>query len=340
MTTQRSSALEKSNIPGLKRGDYLFKYRKLDPRCLEILKKRELFFSSPAKLNDPFDCDLESIIRGTPEEIEVLWENCLDNYIKKHQEIERVFLRHLDERADPDGDHEDRHFWEQRFDNHTGRDRLLRIIENYVAELNKDVDQITPPERKMIMAELFSDLIQLSKTQFGICSMAGDVTNILMWSHYANNHTGVAFIFDTQTRIFEKQPGFSHRPVVYSHERKVDVAQEGWPDSFIQLYTRKATEWAYEKENRYISHNGPGPKKYKRHTLKGIVLGCRFSENLKAEPEHDLAKQLFNCLVKENEERRSGSKIQLYVAHKVVGAFALKLKRLHDVEALQKYFKQ
>ena len=161
-----------------------------------------------------------------------------------------------------------------------------------------------------------------------------------MWSHYAADHTGFALAFDTRTRIFVKQPGISHHPVDYSRERKVNVAKEGWPGSFIQLYTRKAQDWAYEQESRYICHNGSGPRKYKRHTLRGIILGCRFGENFRNAPKRKLSEDLFLLLEKENKERPSGSKIQIYLSHKVAGAFALKLKRLHDVEALQKYFKQ
>ena len=51
-----------------------------------------------------------------------------------------------------------------------------------------------------------------------------------------------------------------------------------------------------------------------------------------------LANELFSLLAKENQERRSGSKIQVYLAQKVGGEFALALKRLHNVAALEKHF--
>lgn len=33
----------------------LFKYRKFDKACLELLLNRELWFATPASLNDPFE---------------------------------------------------------------------------------------------------------------------------------------------------------------------------------------------------------------------------------------------------------------------------------------------
>ena len=107
----------------------------------------------------------------------------------------------------------------------------------------------------------------------------------------------------------------------------------------LELFGMKnsAEKW---KSVIFLGPTLSGSVKYKRHTLKGIILGCRFGENFNREPKRKMVGDLFSLLEKENKERRSGSKIQLYLAQKVVGTFALKLKRLHDVEALRKHFKQ
>ena len=318
---------------------FAFKYRALNERALEIISKRELYFPSPSVLNDPFDCDMDSLVDGSPEQLEELWDGCLEHLNQAYAKHSHIFSRYIDGQSDSREERDNYNFWRSRFDDHTGRDGVLRLIEEFHDQLNSGSED-NVHNRRAALKDFYDALIHFSKRKFGICSMAGNATNILMWSHYAADHTGFALAFDTRTRIFVKQPGISHHPVDYSRERKVNVAKEGWPGSFIQLYTRKAQDWAYEQESRYICHNGSGPRKYKRHTLRGIILGCRFGENFRNAPKRKLSEDLFLLLEKENKERPSGSKIQIYLSHKVAGAFALKLKRLHDVEALQKYFKQ
>lgn len=327
-----------SNNRGLSEDKLVFKYRGLDERALQIITKRELHFSAPSSLNDPFECDLESLVEGSTHQLENLWEQCRDEFIAVRQAEELEYVRYRDGFADPRDKRNDHNFWRKRFDDNSGRDSVLDFIDEHDSLLAADRAEGAPARRNAVLKDFYAALIRDSKRRFGICSMAGDAKSILMWSHYAANHMGLVLVFDTKTRIFEKQPGISHRAVTYSRERKVNVAKEGWPESFIQLYTRKAEGWAYEKESRYISHNGPGPKKYKRHTLKGIILGCRFAENLTSAPKRKLVEDLFNILAKENQERRSGSKIQIYLAQKVQGAFALNLKRLHDTAALHAHF--
>jgi hypothetical protein len=43
-------AVDKGNMP-----NPLYKYRSFNQRSLQILKKGEIWFSSPLKFNDPFD---------------------------------------------------------------------------------------------------------------------------------------------------------------------------------------------------------------------------------------------------------------------------------------------
>src|SRR5690349_10772160 len=46
--------------------DTVYKYRTFSPRSLEIFEKREVYFSSPTQLNDPYDCRIS--IRPALEE--------------------------------------------------------------------------------------------------------------------------------------------------------------------------------------------------------------------------------------------------------------------------------
>jgi len=111
--------------------------------------------------------------------------------------------------------------------------------------------------------------------EMGIFSLSSTWSNILMWSHYANNHTGFCVGFE---RANAEENFLSHhmcRPVHYTDKypnlnRVVHLSD-------VNLYT-KAEDWKYEKEWRLVAKAGnqllplPAP-------IRSIIFG------LKASPE-------------------------------------------------------
>jgi len=178
-----------SGLPGLPGKKFVFKYRQLNQQALEIIRIRQLHFANPASLNDPFDCDLESIVEGTVEQLENLWEDCLNQVIRVRQAQQLMYTRYRDEWSDPREERNDHNFWRSRLDDHYGRDALLQFIEEYDSLLNGESAGNDPHYRRLLQ-DFYASLIRLGKEKFGICSMGGDPTSILMWSHYAANHTG------------------------------------------------------------------------------------------------------------------------------------------------------
>jgi len=188
------------------------------------------------------------------------------------------------------------------------------------------------------LSEFFEDLINLSQTQYGICCFAGDISNILMWSHYADSRKGIALCFDSSIRLFKKTSGISHHQVDYSIDRDIDILSEGWSNSYIRLFTRKSIDWAYEKESRYISHVGPGLLPYKEQALRGIGLWCRFGDNLSESITREIVGRLFVTILAENKMRPKGHKLHVYQAFKKPGEFNIVLKRLDDVRDLWRLY--
>lgn len=328
MKHKNASTLAQAGIP---EATLLCKYRPLDARALSIVKERELYFAPPSSFNDPFDCDTEALVEGNAPELQAIWQQILSEVkaIAKHEW--RNQLRCMDAQSEA---HEDR-VYPYAIQHKAGSKSLSALVSQYSSKISE-----TSPgtaEYGSALKKFYTSLLQIGQTQFGICPLAGDAANILMWSHYAANHTGIALLFDSARRIFEKQPGISHHHVNYHTDRKVNVAKEGWPGSFVQLFTRKAPDWDYEKESRYVAHTGPGPKKFKRAALRGIVLGCCFRSNLRADPQRKLAEELLRLLEVEKTSRVSGPKFHIFVAEKKRGAFALAVKRFNDVRALREY---
>jgi Protein of unknown function (DUF2971) len=94
-----------------------------------------------------------------------------------------------------------------------------------------------------------------------VFSVTEDPDNILMWSHYAQNHTGVVFAF----RIVVKEDNALRvaMPVIYQKDPPALLSEEDWVDFMLgtraidpneQLFrsyaNMKSDIWAYEKEWR------------------------------------------------------------------------------------------
>jgi hypothetical protein len=136
--------------------------------------------------------------------------------------------------------------------------------------------------------------------------------NILLWSHYADCHKGVALGFEVITvenynfLRFEDEVNFASTRIpktAYELEkvkydfpnRKFHVFEDHHSEMHpYPLY--KASEWSYEKEHRLIFHknkiSGPNVKFYKQN-LKEIIFGLWTTEK---------DKETIKKIIKENYE--------------------------------------
>jgi len=110
---------------------------------------------------------------------------------------------------------------------------------------------------------------------YGVLSMTADPASILMWSHYASNHSGVCLEFNTDARLRTLSIA---EPVVY--ERKyplVDLVKDSEePNEMMRsLFFRKAPEWHYEKEWRVVDLKGVGNRPFNAASLTGIIMGAK-----------------------------------------------------------------
>lgn len=112
-------------------------------------------------------------------------------------------------------------------------------------------------------------------SQIGICSLAGDPRSTLLWSHYAQNHCGVAIQYrpclDPEAlQLFQVQYSES-LPVINNYFDK-DAR-----DLLAPLLT-KSKPWGYEKEWRVIRAGKPDQLfSVRPEALTGVLLGMRIS---------------------------------------------------------------
>ncbi|MDE1311747.1 DUF2971 domain-containing protein [Vibrio aestuarianus subsp. cardii] len=81
----------------------------------------------------------------------------------------------------------------------------------------------------------------------GIISFTEEKDNLLMWSHYADEHRGMVIEFDTEHSFFNSDANYKLLPVMYRKSRLNKLGKH-----LMEPYFHKSNEWAYEKEHRLL----------------------------------------------------------------------------------------
>ncbi|WP_243688333.1 DUF2971 domain-containing protein [Geotalea toluenoxydans] len=168
--------------------------------------------------------------------------------------------------------------------------------------------------KKMSPANIGFELMDRVNKCLGILSLSRTFTNLLMWSHYANNHTGFVIGFDDSHEFFyqETYQGLSSRPnnVNYTSQRSMTCV--GDHDYYEKLLCEKSIDWAYEEEVRIFrlftdetKIAGVDPAGHPvflvnlpKDALKSIYLGAHTDESLR--------RKIFAAI------NKNGLKVELY----------------------------
>lgn len=119
--------------------------------------------------------------------------------------------------------------------------------------------------------------VERLRKQMGIFCMTSKRDDILMWSHYAEAHTGFCLEFKTGNPFFPKARRIEEEG--YRPDRPcLNLIEPPDSDKIVQALLTKAIGWKYEHEWRIVDHkNGPGVQIYPSEALSGVILGCRIS---------------------------------------------------------------
>lgn len=110
----------------------------------------------------------------------------------------------------------------------------------------------------------------------GVLSLSATDRHVLMWSHYANCHSGICLKF----KASNSTPFFGEaQKVEYEKIRPVINLIQDDPQTFTtKSLLTKADFWTYEEEWRMISPSRPpGVHKYPADLLVGVILGANMS---------------------------------------------------------------
>lgn len=138
-----------------------------------------------------------------------------------------------------------------------------QFIEKYGSSLNDFLNKYPKLNDKFI-------------SQSGILSLSKNNKNITMWSHYANEHKGLAF----ELQVDEDYEFFHGYGIVeYTKEYELLSYTNLEPNKdFEKLFLTKYTDWEYEEEIRIIDYSKNGIRKFKKSILKTIYFGYRADE--------------------------------------------------------------
>lgn len=112
----------------------------------------------------------------------------------------------------------------------------------------------------------FPILSKVSKKSSTMACFSESIQSVLMWSHYADSHTGFALEYDFRPALKGAIENSAIYPVIYDEERLDVSLYMGWlflkligvnasnPDisSYFKIAIHKSVEWEYEKEWRLI----------------------------------------------------------------------------------------
>lgn len=107
----------------------------------------------------------------------------------------------------------------------------------------------------------------------GILCLTPHPDNILMWSHYADNHKGVCLELDVRAC-----PEFFVYPVKVTYAAEYPTFNLG--EDTNSIYATKYKDWVYEDEIRILKDR-VGKHKFAPLCLKSVIFGCCADEETK-----------------------------------------------------------
>lgn len=120
--------------------------------------------------------------------------------------------------------------------------------------------------------------------QHGIFCLTEDCDNILMWSHYAENHSGIClgFEFDLTNSFYVGGDPIRYTwSVRYPDEYDPPKFHDDDPSEFlVKLLTVKSKIWAYEKEWRILVHGKHGVMGFPDELLSEVIFGLNMGTKI------------------------------------------------------------
>jgi hypothetical protein len=237
----------------------VYRYRAINEWLKPILVRDELYFPTPEACNDPFDCSFGVSLDDPVQGLRAFLAE--QRVLSQLMELAGKSLESpLPEELAPSS-------------------RLATLTDEelsaHAEQLYRQFDLGNPEKQQVTKRTL-----EAARNRIGICCFAGRGDNLLMHAHYAGQHSGCCLEFQIRDRQGHRQSIFEEpltfRDVIYQDQLpSVLLYEVGTVESINRISLTKHTRWAYEEEVRVVRFTGPGPVRYRREALTGLIFGYR-----------------------------------------------------------------
>jgi len=138
--------------------------------------------------------------------------------------------------------------------------------------------KLTKEEKIAVDYDSVREIFDGMQEEFKVFCFSEVWDSILMWSHYADSHSGYCVEYNVNTMSNLKKNILY--PVIYSSNRTeiTDDIINGSNNCGLISLVEKSDAWKYEKEWRLIKPANKIEKLYFREEIKSIILGNRCSK--------------------------------------------------------------
>jgi len=261
---------------------HLFKYCTANTSKI-VLATQKVRWNSPLNFNDPFDCFFS-----------------LDPKFNISQMVEKRRARFLDLMTQDD---------EPDFHPQNPYVNDLLTIRNHAKSMSREqareklgviFDELGNGNGLEKFISPWREIWKKMMADFRLLCVCETKDNLLLWTHYANNHTGAVFQFECITEL--DVPLLAAKRVVYSDEPPGLATEDEWLDSVLglrplntgeevnrRLVTTKVRSLEHEKEWRVVSgrrhyeNQGYEDIKFSPREISKVFFGCRMTDSDRAD---------------------------------------------------------
>lgn len=203
------------------------------------------------------------------------------------------------------------------------RPDLVQEAANDIGLSPNQIEQEKPAMISRLQAEVKTGKFgQPFSDRVGICSLTRDPLSLLMWAHYAGNHTGFVIEFNIQPDFdpnhcqdIQFAEWLIPHKVDYKSDKPVVSLLDDNMTKKDKQFLVKGMGWQYEQEERVIDHvRGSGIHKYNQtQILYSVIAGMRVKDSDYRLLEDTIAKV----------NRENGIDVKLYKASPAEGRYGL-----------------
>ncbi len=227
---------------------FLYRYYGKDDYILDVLTNKRLYHCKPSEFNDPFDCRPLISIKHSRCEDDAIW---------------RKFLYYLAKMQYPAV---------------SAAELAKHVEEAFVKGLHRNPSWLSEVD------EALKDV----GARVRVCCFAKSPRNMMMWAHYAKNHSGLVFQFRTSGLRDAASGAYRGQDVQYvpgalGVQDYVDALEQGIDQGNVLemsriIYSTKTIHWEREEEVRFFTNRDRPYASFKEPALSGIIFGDKSSE--------------------------------------------------------------